>query len=94
MNKAYIVRGCVTYEYSPASEWNVIVFLDEQKADDYASKATNRAREIFALYNKQEKWSLKTWNSPEYQNEFDKDNFDPTESQNLYYETIELPLGQ
>lgn len=52
MKMLHIVMG-TTGEYSDRSEWPVVAYHDETLAMEHVRLATRRAKEIFAVYDRQ-----------------------------------------
>ena len=74
--KIYVVMGTCG-EYSDRSEWAVIAYYDEQKAQEHVLKASRRAKELQIAYD--ERWV-------EGQNEFDPNiRLDYTGTEYFYY---------
>lgn len=71
--KIHTVMG-TTGEYSDQREWPVVSFFDEEKAKEHITKATERAKEWEAIYQKiYDKYAIAIYDDdlPDLCNEYD-----------------------
>ena len=83
--KIYVVMG-TTGEYSDRTEWGIVAYTDEKKAQEHVDNATRRSNELYATVGRYEYRDIRG------QNEFDPDGYNDYTG-NSYY-LLELDLIQ
>lgn len=83
--KIYLVMGTAG-EYSNRSDWPVMAYFTEKKAQEHVLRADHRAKELYALYPRYEEHRI-----PKGSNEFDPQM--QTDYSGTSYFIYTTPLG-